>query len=152
VARSEANDLDCPSAQPELRGARIIGVMSESGGGSRVEYLERAVPVTPELLDRTGPLDPTSILRVSAPCETAACPHFEDHRCTLAEKVVNLLPAVIDEIAPCPIRRTCRWFAQEGKAICLRCSAVTTTVDHPPEDMRFVANTKTRLRHLPVFR
>jgi hypothetical protein len=152
VARTEPPALDCPSSQPAIRGARIIGVMSESEGQSRVAYLEQAVPLSPELLERTAPLDPTRVLRIAAPCETSACPHFEADRCSLAEKVANLLPVAVDELAPCPIRKTCRWFAQEGKAICTRCAGVTTAVDRPPEYMQFVVDPRTRLRHLPVLR
>jgi hypothetical protein len=127
--------------------------MSDGGDcGSRLAYLDEAVAVSPELLRRTAPLDPTAVLRVSAPCETTACPHYEDKRCSLAEKVAHLLPAAVDTLAPCPIRKTCRWFAQEGKAICMRCAGVTTTVDHPAEPMRFVADPRTRLRHLTVLR
>jgi hypothetical protein len=66
--------------------------------------------------------------------------------------VVDVLPAAVDDIAPCPIRKTCRWFAQEGKAICLRCAGVVTAVDDPTADMRFVTDHRTRLRRLPVLR
>lgn len=144
--------LDCPSSQPSIRGARVIGVMSGGEETPRVDYLTRAVPLTPELLARAAPLDPTSVMRIAAPCQTSACPHFADDRCSLADKVASLLPPAVDDIAPCPIRKTCRWFAQAGKAICLRCAGVTTVVDDPSPDMRFVTSSNTRARHLPIAR
>jgi hypothetical protein len=144
--------LDCPSSQASMDGARVIGVMTEVGGEPRVAYLREPVAVTADLLSRTVPVDPLSVLRVSAPCETIACPHFEDERCSLAEKVAHLLPSAVDDLAPCPIRRTCRWFAQEGRAICMRCAGVTTALDRPTEAMRFVTDPRTRLRHLPILR
>ncbi len=142
--------LDCPSSQPTIAGARVFGVVSRADADVRVAYLDQAVPVTPALLRRTGPVEPTKVLRIAAPCETTACPHFEGERCTLATKVAEVLPAAVDTLAPCPVRRTCRWFAQEGREICRRCAGVATTVDGPSEAMRFVTNVTTRLRRLPV--
>ena len=136
--------LDCPSSQPSMSGASVFGVMSSIDGEERVSYLERRVPVTRELLLRTAPLDPTSVLRVAAPCATHACPHFEGNKCTLSAKIVNLLPAAVDGLAPCPIRKSCRWFAEHGKDICLRCAGITTALEHPPENLMFVVNPKTR--------
>jgi hypothetical protein len=43
-------------------------------------------------------------------------------------------PAAVEALPPCPIRKDCRWFSQEGGAACLRCPAITTvTYDLSPE-------------------
>lgn len=146
----ESPALDCPSAQPDLPNARIFGVIGDVDGEPRVSYLERAVPATDEWLALAGPLDPTSVLRIAGTCQKCDCPHFESSRCTLAEKAAQLLPPVVDSLAPCAIRKTCRWFAEQGRTICLRCSAVTSRVVDPSDTMLFVTDTKTRLRHLPL--
>jgi hypothetical protein len=145
-------DLDCPSSQPTEKGARIFGVIAADAGAPSVAYLEEAVPLDPALLQRTAPLDPTQVLRLAAPCATHECPHFASERCSLAEKIAAVLPPSIDRIAPCPIRKTCRWFAQEGVGICLRCAGIVTAIDRPSAEMRFVSNPHTRLRHLPIVR
>ena len=37
------------------------------------------------------------------------------------------------------IRRTCRWFAQEGRAACLRCPQILTTNIEADEELMEVA-------------
>jgi hypothetical protein len=33
---------------------------------------------------------------------------------------------VSESLPPCPIRRECRWWQQEGKAACMRCPQIIT--------------------------
>lgn len=151
MATSEESDapLLCPSSQPEIPGSRIFGVYTQAPGEPPIAYLKEAAEVTDAMLALTAPLDPTRVLRIAAPCQQEGCPHYEGRQCTLAPKVVAMLPDAVDELIPCAIRKTCRWFVQEGKAICLRCPAIATVVDHPSSVMQAVADTRVRL---PVVR
>src|SRR5215468_6657421 len=54
------------------------------------------------------------------------CPHFDGANCQLATRVVRILPAVVDRLPACVIRKECRWFSQEGEAACKRCPEITT--------------------------
>ena len=121
----------CPSAQPDPQGSALFGVV---GGGpddeGLVAYLREPQAVTPGLLALAGPLKPTTVFRFAAPCVESACAHFDGAACGLATRVVELLPAVVEVLPPCAIRRDCRWWRQEGRAACLRCPAIAT---EPPD-------------------
>ncbi len=116
----------CPSAQPGMDNCRVLGVVQPGGATPRLEYLDRAIPATPEILALSAPLKPTEIYRLSATCAEHKCPHFDGADCRLATRIVSILPAVVDTLPPCPIRKDCRWFSQEGGAACKRCPEITT--------------------------
>ena len=125
------DDLCCPSAQPEWRDAQAFGVVGGTTEEPRVAYLERAIDIA-DLPAVVSDRAITEVVRVAAPCAQAACRHFEGSTCTLASRLVNLLPAVVERAPRCPIRTRCLWFAQEGLAACQRCPQVVTdyaTVD-----------------------
>jgi hypothetical protein len=115
----------CPSAQP-AEDALVIGVAGGTVAEPRVRPLEHPVPVSLELLALAGPVQPTEVFRFAAPCQEGGCAHFARSTCTLASKVVRMLPPVTTGLPPCDIRASCRWFAQEGREACLRCPQVLT--------------------------
>lgn len=124
----------CPSAQPEMAGSVAFGVVAGTAEQPRIAWIERPIPVTPDLLALTGPLPPTQVLRIAAPCQESACCHFDGTDCRLATRLVQLMPAVVDNLPACRIRPDCRWFLQEGRAACMRCPQVVTySVDPTPE-------------------
>jgi hypothetical protein len=124
----------CPSAQPDFPGSLAFGVVAGSAENPRVAWIERPVPVNPDLVVLTAPLHPTQVLRIAAPCQENACCHFDGKDCRLATRLVQLLPAVVDSLPPCRIRPGCRWFLQEGAAACRVCPQIVTyCVDPSPE-------------------
>jgi len=125
VRRRDQRVTLCPSAQPD-DGAVVIGVVGGSVEEPRVRPLEHPIPVSRTVLALAAPVLPTEVFRFAAPCQEGACPHFARSTCTLASKVVRMLPPVADDLPPCDIRAGCRWFAQEGRAACLRCPQVAT--------------------------
>ncbi len=118
--------VQCPSARPDMPGTTAFGVIQGSVGQPRVAFLERAVPATQELLALSGPVEPTEVFRFAAPCAGNACRHFDGTDCSLATRIVQRLPAVVDDPPDCAIRPACRWWLQEGVAACLRCPLVVT--------------------------
>ncbi len=134
MATREARTLLCPSAQPSMEGSVVFGVVAGTADEPRVAWLEHPVPVTDEVLAMTAPLAPTQVLRFSAPCAEGKCCHFDGADCRLANKLVQLMPAVDTSLPPCRIRQDCRWFSQEGRAACMRCPQIVTySVDPTPE-------------------
>jgi hypothetical protein len=129
----------CPSARPDWKGARIIGVVRGTVAEPRVAYLSRALPVVDHVLDMAKPAAPTEVFRFGAPCANEACQHFHESRCHLVEKVVRELPVVARELPDCTVRESCRWFSQEGAEACWRCPRIVT--DGPPLDPRMVVVT-----------
>ena len=126
--------LFCPSAQPDMEDSRVLGVVEGSGDQSRVAYLNDNVAVTPEILALAGSVPATQVLRFAAHCEENKCRHFDGHKCQLATRIVQILPAVVDALPACQIRATCRWYQQEGRAACMRCPQVITQTLNPSED------------------
>jgi hypothetical protein len=116
----------CPSAQPGMDNCRILGVVQQDGPASRLVYLNEILPATNDVLALSAPLKPTEVYRLSANCAEHKCPHFDGADCQLATRIVQLLPAVVDNLPPCTIRKDCRWFSQEGAAACHRCPEITT--------------------------
>lgn len=125
----------CPSAQPDMEAARIIGVVGGTPEAPRITLLDEPQEPTPELLALSGPFEPTHIFRFAAHCETSKCSHFDGADCKLATRVVQILPAVVSDLPTCRIRANCRWFLQEGKPACLRCPQVMTRDDAPSPEM-----------------
>jgi hypothetical protein len=116
----------CPSAQPGMDRCKVLGVVRLEGDTPIVEYLKQSLPATPEVLAMTAPLNPTEVIRLSATCEEQKCPHYDGKDCMLAGRIVQILPAVVDTLPPCTIRKECRWYFQEGSEACKRCPQVTT--------------------------
>lgn len=120
----------CPSAQPDMEGARVFGVLSGEPEAPRVGYLERALELDTALEAALAPalegVAPTQVLRIAANCEEKRCGHFNGVRCTLADRIRAALPPVVAQLPPCAIRSTCRWYAEQGREICFRCPQITT--------------------------
>ncbi len=116
----------CPSAQPGMSNCTVLGVLQQEGTTPMLAYLNRTVPAARSILDLASPLKPTEVFRLAATCAEGKCPHFDGAHCRLATRVVTILPAVVDALPPCIIRRDCRWYSQEGGAACRRCPQVTT--------------------------
>jgi hypothetical protein len=91
-----------------------------------LQYMSEHVPATEEVLAMAAPLKPTEVFRLAATCAEHKCPHFDGSDCQLATRIVQILPAVVDTLPPCIIRKDCRWYSQEGGAACRRCPEVTT--------------------------
>lgn len=136
----------CPSARPEMEASVVFGVVGGTAERPRLAYLDELLPATDELLELTGPVAPTEIFRVGAPCVGHACRHFDGAVCRLATRVVELLPPVVDGLPPCHLRPACLWWQQEGKAACLRCPQVVTDIIHPSDLVRRVADPESPTR------
>ncbi|PPD02413.1 MAG: hypothetical protein CTY36_09275, partial [Methylocystis sp.] len=86
----------CPSAQPGMDRAMVLGVVRQDGPSPVVQYLNERLPATPEVLALSAPLKPTEIFRLAATCAEHKCPHFDGADCQLATRVVKMLPAAVD--------------------------------------------------------
>jgi hypothetical protein len=141
VVGAAAQDLHlmCPSAQPEMEGSRVLGVVGGTPEHPEVAYLNQYLPVSEEVLAMARPMKPTQVMRFAAPCQERACCHFDGTNCNLVTRIVQILPAVTEALPPCLIRLTCRWYQQEGRHACQRCPQIVTRVDEPDERMRMAA-------------
>lgn len=129
----------CPSAQPGMAEAQVLGVVSGSPDAPRLAFLNARLPATPDVLASTAPVEPTRVLRFAALCEESRCAHFDGARCRLAARIVAGLPPVTAALPPCAIRPTCRWHREQGRAACLRCPQIVTLNAEPDARLREVA-------------
>lgn len=132
----------CPSAQPESENSTVYGIVAGTVDEPQVTYLDKVMPITEELLALAEPVTPTEVFRIAAPCVNNACQHFDGSSCRLATRVAQQLPAVVEELPPCRIRSSCRWWQQEGKAACWRCPQIITDNYNASELMHQVATPK----------
>ncbi|MEO6803229.1 MAG: hypothetical protein ABI197_08305 [Granulicella sp.] len=135
----EPQHLMCPSAQPEMKGSRVLGVVGGTPDFPIVSYLNEYLPVTQDVIDLTQPVRPTEVMRFAAPCQEKLCTHFDGKNCNLVTRIVQILPAVTEALPPCLIRIDCRWYQQEGRAACQRCPQIITKIDEPADNMRLAA-------------
>jgi hypothetical protein len=113
----------CPSSSC-APGNLLIGIVRPDG---------TLAPVRPPLeLDatfvaraRAGERAPEARMRFAGPCVTDRCRHWQDRRCGVADLAASAAPdGDPAELPPCPIRATCRWWAQRGAAACRICPAI----------------------------
>jgi hypothetical protein len=116
----------CPSAQPGMDECRVLGVVQRDGPTPMLQYLNERVGATDEVLALAAPLKPTEVFRLAATCAEHKCPHYDGADCRLATRIVQILPAAVNTLPPCIIRKECRWYSQEGAAACYRCPEITT--------------------------
>ena len=118
--------LLCPSARSTFPDSVVISVLGGTAEAPRMVPIERPLPVTAELLEMAGPVEPTEVFRFASRCQTERCSHFQGKQCQLARGGVELLPEVEGGVPYCAIRASCRWFEQEGVAMCKRCPQIVT--------------------------
>ena len=109
-----------------MKGAAIFAIVQGTAAEPRAAYLDRLVPLTAEIAAQAAPINPAEVFRISAPCAAHGCCHFGEGGCSLAGRLVQLTPAVVDAAPPCRLRPNCVWWLQEGVKACLRCPQVVT--------------------------
>jgi hypothetical protein len=124
----------CPSARCES-GALLLGVVGADG---RVGFVVPPLPVDDAFVAQAslGRAAETRF-RFAGRCVEAECWHWRENRCTLVDTAVRTLAAQAGPRGersprPCGIRRSCRWFAQHGRAACDICPLIVTEVPSTP--------------------
>jgi len=142
MSKESNKQIDCPSSPATAEGARIFGVMTGTPEAHRVGYLTETVPLSEKVLALAGSAKPTELFRIAAPCAGGSCKHFKGNTCSLAKRIVEGVPAVVDALPACQIRSTCRWFRQEGKAACFRCPQVMTDKSNASDYEKQIADSE----------
>lgn len=116
----------CPSTSVE-NSTVFLGMITPA---RTVAYVTPEVPVASvrESLDESqGPLERR--YRFAGPCVTDSCGFWTGDHCGLGAKLVESYQDTGEpqlDLPKCAIRRTCRWFAEQGPAACSPCSYVVT--------------------------
>ena len=152
AARAASPDLEataerdvpfCPSAQPDMEGAVVFGVIGGTPEEPVVGYLTEPQPVTLDLLALAEPVEPTEVFRFGAPCAESSCQHYAAGECQLGRKLSEDVPVAADRVPPCQLRPRCRWWQERGPAACMRCPMVVTTSYAPTDALRAAADPAT---------
>lgn len=131
----EPSEKLCPSAPATLGNAVLIGVRIGIGDGLQIVPTDRPIPVTQEIIDLAAPLEPDELFRFATTCAAGRCPHFAADKCQIAVGSMNRLDEVVTDLPRCAIRKQCRWFQQEGPAMCRRCPQIVRNQADPSPDM-----------------
>jgi hypothetical protein len=124
--------FSCPSAQPDMLDARVIGVLGGSAAEPRIAYLAQEAVIPAADMPPTLSVDPVEAFRFAARCEDHRCAQHVDGaeggRCGLGARIVAQLDPVVASLPSCTIRASCRWYAEQGREACLRCPQVVTLI------------------------
>ncbi|MGC4894642.1 hypothetical protein [Micromonospora sp. DT31] len=117
----------CPST-PASNATVFLGMITPAG---RVAYVTPAVPAEVALAgfgDGDGPVE--ARVRLAGPCVTSSCGFWTGSHCGLGARMAasyaEAAPPVEEALPKCAIRRTCRWFAEQGPSACPACAYVVT--------------------------
>ena len=135
----ERAGASCPSAQPDMDGARIFGVVGGTPEEPRIGYLQRQAVVDGPMLARLGSVPTIQVFRFAASCEESRCVHFDGAHCSLAKRIVRKLEPVVDALPSCLVRATCRWYAEQGGEVCRRCPQVITMIPRADDKLNEAA-------------
>ena len=112
-----AHGYDCPSAQPDMEGARPFGVISGTVEETRIAFFKKSALDGFDWRAKFSTKDATRVFRFGARCEENRCSHFNGTQCSLGDRVKNSLPAVVDTLPTCLIRPRCRWYSELQRSV-----------------------------------
>jgi hypothetical protein len=119
-----ANNL-CPSSTG-TEGSVLLGVVQ---GDKTVALLQKPLEVNQSFIDeakKSGPLEKR--FRFANKCVKGGCRQWTGSHCGVMDLLAKANQHIkTDEVLkPCPIRKRCRWFSQEGEKACTLCTFVVT--------------------------
>jgi hypothetical protein len=135
----------CPSSTC-TGGNLLIGIVRPDG---TVAPIRPALEIDEAFVARAraGQRAPEARMRFAGGCAESACGHWRDARCGLVELLTDAgapagqgsadagagagADADADAPPPCPIRATCRWWAQRGVAACRICPTIVRGPNGP---------------------
>ncbi len=122
AAPQSGSPKSCPSGPCE-EGALLVGVMTSAG---RLAYLLPPTEIDAEFVAearRQG--NPERRFRFSTPCVEASCPQWDGTGCGLGAAIAEHgSETPTDGLPNCAIRKTCRWYAEQGGRACAVCPLI----------------------------
>jgi hypothetical protein len=104
----------------------VLGVVNEKG---RVTYVDPPLQLDASLVEvlKRRP-SPEARFRFASSCIEGSCSQWHDGSCGIIKLVTRHAEglAAHGPLPKCGIRKTCRWFAQEGRRACEVCPLVVT--------------------------
>jgi hypothetical protein len=122
---------DCPVARPDMADARPFGIVSDAAGPTRIAFFKKTTLGGFAWRGHFSSVEASRALRFGARCAEHGCAHYDGRHCALGDHVDRHLGPVVDQLPPCLIRASCRWFAERGAGVCLRCPQVFSSAMSP---------------------
>lgn len=122
-----------------MQGARPFGVITGTVKETRIAFFKKSARDGFDWRKTFSATDATRVFRFGARCEETRCSHFNGGQCSLGRRVRDGLPAVVDALPSCLIRPDCRWYAEQGGEVCLRCPQVVTMIPEADAPLNRVA-------------
>lgn len=125
----KTEDKLCPSyyAKP---GAELYGIVNKSGF---IDYLQSTIEIDETFVEEAQKgRDPEKRFRFAGNCAKSGCTQWNDGSkgCGLIDKVIDIVDNKENvELQHCPIRESCRWFAQRKGLACAQCSEVIRNLE-----------------------
>lgn len=124
-ASSAVNEFTCPSGNCSS-GNLLIGIVQRDGSVLGVHPPLEVDEVFVARAEASSTHAPETRFRFAGACVTTACKQWTGHRCAISDAATTKAPA-LDRLQPCAVRPTCRWWAQNGSAVCASCPLVVHT-------------------------
>lgn len=115
----------CPSARCEPN-TKLIGIVNPAG---TVDILAHPFPVTHEFVEESLQVGQSEKrFRFANTCAQSGCNQWSSGSCGVIKKVMEALntKSQDEDLPACGVRKTCRWYFQEGKKACQVCPLIIT--------------------------
>jgi len=116
----------CPSAACS-KSASLMGIVQAD---KTVALLDTPLKLNESFIENARQYgEPEQQFRFSDKCIKSGCGQWTGQNCGIISELTAANPSIKDaseDLPPCFIRRTCRWFSQEGRKACKICLFVVT--------------------------
>ncbi|MFT3703818.1 MAG: hypothetical protein QM802_15750 [Agriterribacter sp.] len=127
--KDDALNKTCPSSLGQV-GSNLLGMVTENG---TVGFFKDPIEVTQEFIDDVDDFENLERrFRFSNKCVQSGCKQWTGKECGVIKAVLALDSIPLKKGLPsCSIRKTCRWYFQEGSIACNGCRYVVTNISDP---------------------
>lgn len=116
----------CPSSKM-TSDSSLLGIIHQDG---TVHYTGQPIKITPQFMELAAKgRAPEKRFRFTSECQNCKCAQWKEEQCSVAPRLTELSNEKDITEAPipeCGIRSQCRWFQQQGTAVCKVCQFVIT--------------------------
>lgn len=125
----DAKNKTCPSALGQV-GSNLLGMVTTTG---TVGFFKDPIEVTQGFIDDAGDFENLERrFRFSNRCVQSGCKQWTGKECGVIKAVLALDSIPLKKDLPyCSIRKSCRWYFQEGPVACNGCRYVITNISEP---------------------
>lgn len=118
----------CPSSKCKS-GSELLGVRQDDG---TVAILPQTLPIDESFIENASAdgIPAEQKFRFTNKCVECGCKQWTGKSCGVIDQLVQYIDTlpVSEALPPCAIRKSCRWYKQQGADACKVCKFVVTEV------------------------